>query len=243
MYLTAMDGVNFPETRVIPAPQGGDTTEQVLVATGNRADFLVKGNATPGIYRMGQLAQTEQVLKSDEKVIAEIEVTGAPKNMALPTKLPIPSSFYPLIKPEEIKHVRMIEFMSATPGMINLVTGGDYLVNNAIYNEKEVNIVTHLNDAEEWWIKVGTGHPGGDEGHPFHIHVNSFEVISVDGKPVPPGTIQDTVWVGKGQTVVIRQRYKQHMGKSVFHCHILPHEDTGMMQNFLILPPDDEMNH
>lgn len=29
----------------------------------------------------------------------------------------------------------------------------------------------------------------------------------------------------------------------VFHCHILPHEDTGMMQNFLILPPDDEMNH
>ncbi len=35
--------------------------------------------------------------------------------------------------------------------------------------------------------------PGGDEGHPFHIHVNSFEVISVDGKPVPPGTIQDTV--------------------------------------------------
>jgi FtsP/CotA-like multicopper oxidase with cupredoxin domain len=28
------------------------------------------------------------------------------------------------------------------------------------------------------------------------------------------------------------------MGKSVFHCHILPHEDTGMMQNFLILPPE-----
>ena len=103
--------------------------------------------------------------------------------MALPTKLPIPSRFYPLIKPEEVKHVRMIEFMSSTPGMINLITGGDYLVNNAIYNEKEIPVVTHLDDVEEWWIKVGTGHPGGDEGHPFHIHVNSFEVISVAENP------------------------------------------------------------
>jgi suppressor of ftsI len=243
MYLTAMDGVNFPETRVIPAREPADSTEQVLVATGNRADFLIKGNANPGIYRIRQLAQSAQFLKSDEKIIAEIEVTGPPKNMALPTKLPIPSRFYPLIKPEEVKRVRMIEFMSSTPGMINLVTGGDYLVNNAIYNEQEVPVVTHLDDVEEWWIKVGTGHPGGDEGHPFHIHVNSFEVISVDGKPVPPGTIQDTVWVGAGQTVVIRQRYKQHVGKSVFHCHILPHEDTGMMANFLILPPGDDMTH
>ncbi len=45
------------------------------------------------------------------------------------------------------------------------------------------------------------------------------------------------------QTVVIRQRCKQHVGKSVFHCHILPHEDTGMMSNFLILPPGDDMTH
>jgi hypothetical protein len=33
---------------------------------------------------------------------------------------------------------------------------------------------------------------------------------------------------------VIRIRFKEYVGKSVFHCHILPHEDTGMMQNFLI---------
>jgi suppressor of ftsI len=52
MYLTAMDGVNFPEVRVIPARQPGDTTEQALLASANRADFLVKGNAKPGIYRI-----------------------------------------------------------------------------------------------------------------------------------------------------------------------------------------------
>jgi hypothetical protein len=50
--------------------------------------------------------------------------------------------------------------------------------------------VVRLDDVEEWNIKVATGHPGGDEGHPLHIHVNSFEVISVDGNPLPPGMIQ-----------------------------------------------------
>ena len=33
-------------------------------------------------------------------------------------------------------------------------------------------------------------------------------------------------------------RFKEFLGKSVFHCHILPHEDTGMMQNFLIKKRD-----
>jgi suppressor of ftsI len=76
---------------------------------------------------------------------------------------------------------------------------------------------------------------GGSEGHPFHIHVNSFEVISVGGQEQPPGTVLDTVWVPAGSEVLIRMKFRQWTGKSVFHCHILPHEDTGMMQNFLII--------
>ena len=72
------------------------------------------------------------------------------------------------------------------------------------------------------------------EGHPFHIHVNAFEVVSIGGVAQPAGTLMDTVWVTPGQDVVIRSRYKQWVGKSVYHCHILPHEDTGMMRNFMI---------
>ena len=59
-------------------------------------------------------------------------------------------------------------------------------------------------------------------------------MISVNGRLLPPGTIKDVVWVPQNSTVVIRMRYQTFIGKSVFHCHILPHEDTGMMQNFLI---------
>ncbi|HEX8165195.1 MAG TPA: multicopper oxidase domain-containing protein [Beijerinckiaceae bacterium] len=232
MHLLAMDGVNYGAPRVMPAdPVKG----QVLLGPSNRAEFLIKGSAQPGVYRILQLAQTQQFLQSAEKVIAEIEIAGPPKDMALPTALPLPMRDYPLIKDSEIKRIRRFEFAGNFPGVLNKTVGIDFLINNALYAETEVPTVVRLGDAEEWHIVVGDAHHGGTEGHPFHIHVNSFEVISIGGVKQPPGTIQDTIWVPAATTVVIRMRFKQWTGKSVFHCHILPHEDTGMMQNFLIL--------
>jgi suppressor of ftsI len=232
-----MDGVNFPAVRTIRARSAGDVSAQFLLASANRADFLIKASVTPGIYRIRQLAQSQQFLASVEKVVAEIEVTGAAKDMPLPDRLPIPARMYPLIQASEIKRIRVIEFTGNTPALINTMVGGDYLINNAIYAEQEVPVVVNLNEAEEWHLVVGASHHGGPEGHPFHIHVNTFEVISINGVAQPPGTIQDTVWVPTGQTVIIRMRFKQWVGKSVYHCHILPHEDVGMMQNFLIVDP------
>ena len=64
-----------------------------------------------------------------------------------------------------------------------------------------------------------------------------FRRKGLGGQAQPPGTIQDTIWIPAGSEVVIRMRFQQWTGKAVFHCHILPHEDTGMMQNFLITGP------
>jgi hypothetical protein len=53
----------------------------------------------------------------------------------------------------------------------------------------------------------------------------------------------DTIWVAQETASVIRMRFKEWTGKSVFHCHILPYEDTGMMQNFFILPKPPQHHH
>jgi FtsP/CotA-like multicopper oxidase with cupredoxin domain len=243
VHLIAMDGVNFPEVRTIPAKGYDEADGQMLLAPANRAEFLIKANTIPGIYRVRQLAQSRQFLDSAAKVIAEIEVRGPAKDMGLPDKLPVPSREYPLIKPEEVSRVRKIQFTGTVPGIINTIVGGDYLINDAIYSEREVPTVVNLNGVEEWHLSVANTHHGGVEGHPFHIHVNSFEVISIGGVAQPPGLIQDTVWVPIGQPVVVRMRFKQYTGKAVYHCHILPHEDTGMMQNFLIVDPKDKSGH
>jgi len=241
MYLLALDGVNFPKVRVIPpTPINTDPSNegQIQLAPANRAEFMIKGAAKPGIYRIVQLQQQQQFLFSAQKTIAEIEIKGAPVTMALPDKLPIPTREYPLIKPNEIQNLRVIYFADQFPGTQNPYVGIDFLLNGQQYDVTQVNYVVDVKGVEEWRLVVGDSQHGGTEGHPFHIHVNSFEVISVNGKLLEPGTIKDTIWIPAESTVVIRIRFKEFLGKSVFHCHILPHEDTGMMQNFLIKKRD-----
>jgi suppressor of ftsI len=242
VHLIALDGVNFGEARTLP-PYGGDGPGQLLLAPANRAEFLIKGSAKPGVYRMIELAQSQQFVGSPQKVICEIEVAGRPMDMALPTALPPAQRNYPLIKPCEIKRVRTFEFGGTFPGVLNPWVGIDFLINNMQYEEDAVPTVVNLDDAEEWHLVVEGPHHGGTEGHPFHVHVNSFEVISIGGVLQPEGTFQDTIWVPERSTVVIRMRFRQWIGKSVFHCHILPHEDTGMMQNFLIVDPKAGAGH
>lgn len=237
LHLLALDGVNFPKVRVIPpTPVNTDPSNegQIQLAPANRAEFMIKGAAVPGIYRIVQLQQQQQFMFSAQKTIAEIEISGTPVNMALPVKLPIPTREYPLIKPNEIQNLRVIYFADQFPGTQNPYVGIDFVLNGQQYDVTQVNYVVDVKGVEEWRLVVGDSQHGGTEGHPFHIHVNSFEVISVNGKLLEPGTIKDTIWIPAESTVVIRIRFKEFVGKSVFHCHILPHEDTGMMQNFLI---------
>jgi suppressor of ftsI len=75
-----------------------------------------------------------------------------------------------------------------------------------------------LGATEEWTI-LNTS----DEQHPFHIHVNDFQVMSINGRRVHPRGLQDTVVLPVHGRVVIRLRFTGFTGKFVFHCHILNH--------------------
>lgn len=65
--------------------------------------------------------------------------------------------------------------------------------------------------------------------HPFHLHTNPFQVIDRNGQLEPYRAWKDTVLVPAGETVRIRIPFKDFPGKTVYHCHILDHEDLGMM--------------
>ncbi|MAT99595.1 MAG: hypothetical protein CL608_20825 [Anaerolineaceae bacterium] len=231
MHLIALDGINFPAPRTVPLYQQETGNGQVLLAPANRAEFMIQAGE-PGRYAIRELAQHQQFLSSSAKIIAEIVVEGPEKNMSLPQSLPTPTRYYPLI--DKVSRKRTLEFAGTLPARLNPFVGLDFTINGMLYEEETVQQEVTLDDAEEWILKVGDMNHGGTEGHPFHIHVNHFEVISVDGVEQPPGTIQDTIWVSKNSEVVIRMKFKDFTGKAVYHCHILPHEDTGMMQNFLI---------
>jgi FtsP/CotA-like multicopper oxidase with cupredoxin domain len=68
----------------------------------------------------------------------------------------------------------------------------------------------------------------------FHLHTNPFQVISRNAQPEPFRAWKDTVLVRAGETVRFRVRFTDFPGKTVYHCHILDHEDLGMMGNLMI---------
>lgn len=239
MWLIAMDGNNFASPQLRNASRFG---AQVLLGPANRAEFLIKASSKPGTYRILQLKQSEQFLAAPEKTIAIIEVEGEPLDMEVPRHLPKNTRDAPIMS-EDIKRKRFFVFSSAYPGIQNPVVGLDFEINNQIYDELAVPTVVAVDECEEWHIMVPNSQEGGTEGHPFHIHVNSFEVKSIGGVEQMPGLIQDTIWVPQNTEAVIWMRFKEWSGKSVFHCHILPHEDTGMMQNFLILDKRPDHHH
>jgi len=76
--------------------------------------------------------------------------------------------------------------------------------------------------------------------HPFHIHINPFQVIRINGQPVEPFWV-DTIALppggspGEPTSVTFRTRFREFAGAFVMHCHMLAHEDLGMMQRVEIV--------
>ena len=68
-----------------------------------------------------------------------------------------------------------------------------------------------------------------DELHPFHIHVNNFQVVKVNGERVALHGPQDVIMLPMGGKVTMLTEFKRFTGRYVFHCHIVAHEDNGMM--------------
>lgn len=100
-------------------------------------------------------------------------------------------------------------------------------------------IVTQIGAVEDWTIENHAG-----EAHDFHIHQVHFLLMAVNGVPVLNPELYDTFpipnWSGSGPypsiTVRLDFRDPQIAGTFVFHCHILDHEDAGMMEKIQVNP-------
>jgi FtsP/CotA-like multicopper oxidase with cupredoxin domain len=166
---------------------------------------------------------------------------------------------HPTIQASEVTGTQNLTFdiWGNTPpfnfGVANqLPTAGDY--NPQPYNPARVDRVLTLGAVDEWKLTSNAA------SHPFHIHVNPFQIVSIVNNNNPtfdvsaPGVVdqgdpqyrdlrgvwKDTLWIKPGYTATVRTRYENYIGEFVLHCHILDHEDQGMMQNVAIVLPGGE---
>jgi hypothetical protein len=94
-----------------------------------------------------------------------------------------------------------------------------------------------LNNIEIWSITNQTM-----VAHPFHIHDVQFFVVDRDGVIAPPEErgYKDVVMVAPNETVRFITKFEDYADTSMpymYHCHVLMHEDDGMMGQFIVTPP------
>ncbi|MDO8392387.1 MAG: multicopper oxidase family protein [Actinomycetota bacterium] len=101
---------------------------------------------------------------------------------------------------------------------------GEFVIDGKPFAADRVDADVLFGTTEDWIVTNNSMMP-----HPFHLHVWPFRVVErSDGSEPDPGW-RDTVNIPTGQSVRLRIPFRDFSGTTVYHCHILDHEDLGMM--------------
>jgi FtsP/CotA-like multicopper oxidase with cupredoxin domain len=241
LQLIALDG--YP----LPKPRFEDT---ILVPPAGRAEFIVQAPQSGQATFLTQAYPTGPTGNPDlYQILANIELSkdGAEERETKSAEHGHRSSMARIKftglnekKPATLRKLYFSEEFGGTNGPIQFyvaVDGQEQKVFNA--DEKPV-ITTHVGAVEDWIVENRSL-----ESHAFHIHKIRFLVTEVDGRPVPNEDLRDTIeipfWEGPGHpyhSVKMRMDFRDPAiaGTFVFHCHVLLHEDLGMIHKILVLP-------
>ncbi len=200
-----------------------ETKDILLLAPAERSEVLIQGDA-PGIYELRSLAWAEDIPSQSQPqfVVATMVSGGEPvQAMALPTTL---------IDREDLSTAtvdveRTIVFQENSAAPVFAIDGKAFAMDR-------VDQTVNLGALEEWTLRNAS-----PEWHPFHIHVNDFQVMSRNGRP-ESRTYEDTSRIPPNGELIIRTRFTDFDGKFVYHCHILGHEDAGMMGVVEVVDPN-----
>jgi FtsP/CotA-like multicopper oxidase with cupredoxin domain len=133
------------------------------------------------------------------------------------------------LRQAEVVRRRTISFEMGIRGMMGRRGGPmTFTFDGLEFDADRIDQEVELGTVEEWTI-------GNDSplDHPFHLHVWPMQLLELDGQQVGDPLWLDVVNVPAGGQVTVRVPFEDFGGKTVYHCHILDHEDRGMMATVL----------
>ena len=124
--------------------------------------------------------------------------------------------------------------MNMGPGMMMRGRGGAMSINGKPMDKDRVDERVKINTQEIWIIENPTR-----LSHPFHIHDVQFRILDRNGSapPLQEAGLKDTVLIPSGESVRLLLRFSDYADPDrpyMYHCHILEHEDAGMMGQFTV---------
>lgn len=222
LHAIARDGIPLAKIGITPPPASNDPSK-MLMGPGQRVDVLVKAGE-PGTYSLRALPY-DQGYPSPTGPVARIVVEGEPLPMKLPASLPRPAHKH--IADEELTGKRELRFSGMYPEKESAGHWQEFsfMIDGKTFDPNRIDQRVKLGAVEEWTII--NEHT---EDHVFHIHVNDFELIKVNGVPLPEPIWLDTAILPRNGSLVFRTRFENFTGVFMLHCHMMNHEEMGMMQ-------------
>ena len=191
--------------------------EQLVLAPGDRAEILVSVGTEPAALVDGTFGRVLE-LRPDLSAVG----TGVlPDRLAAIER--IPASAIAVERRFHMDDVR--NFWEFDP---------TWAINGLQMDMSRIDVRVRFGATERWTLSAGEGQ------HVFHPHQTQFLIESINGEPPPPEESgwEDSVLVNGDREVVVVLRFDTYVAEDIpymFHCHILDHEDLGMMGQLLVV--------
>lgn len=230
MHLIATDGGYLPASRSV---------DELRLSPGERAEVLVdfsnleaamlvsKPDSNAGIG--GMMGRMQNMIS---RLGSSFEVLAFASDDRLERKIPtLPGQLGGTLPDLQNSLLANERHFSLDMGMGGGMMGGAMAINGEAFAEDTVNLKAKLGSIERWTVSAST------LAHPFHIHGVAFQVLRENGNP-PRHENQgwkDTVLVNQELELLVRfNRASPDHAPFMYHCHILEHEDAGMMGQFTV---------
>jgi spore coat protein A, manganese oxidase len=203
---------------------------QILLGPAERADVIVDFAGTAGQsveLRSGPRHDGRGGAGSTPYVGALMQFRVGSRR--LPDRTRVPRSLRPL--PAWTRHV------SHTPDHTWTISIGGLFkpvweINGRTFNPAYADAFPKLGSTETWEIVNRTG-----VAHMLHLHHTDWYLLARDGKRPPPweDCLKETFFVYPGERILLAGHFSDYTGKFVIHCHMLDHEDHGLMSQFEVV--------
>jgi FtsP/CotA-like multicopper oxidase with cupredoxin domain len=190
--------------------------DEILLANGERAELLVRGTAAPGSRSVLQTLPYDRYM-----TLTRPDDWERPRDLLTLRYTDDPPAALVAL-PDRLRPVVPLDTLDATATRVMRMSQGR--INSKLMDMNRVDVSVPLGATEIWEVENLVG-----MDHPFHLHGFQFQVLDRNGELEPYRSWKDTVNVPKRERVRFIVRYDDHPGKWMFHCHILDHEDQGMM--------------
>jgi FtsP/CotA-like multicopper oxidase with cupredoxin domain len=221
LHIIATDGGS------LATPQ---TVEECLMAPGERRDVLIQGVRAGGSYRLMNLPYdrgSAGMMGGTIGTRTPFQIASVVYEGRATAPVGVPQTLGDVERLPE-GPVRRTFVLSEAMGMVcGRGMGMRFLINGCEFDHGRIDDRVRLGDVEDWEYVNTT-----DMDHPMHVHTNAFQRVGGDGLAEPIWL--DGIVVPARRRARIRIRFTDFTGTAAQHCHILDHEDLGMMSTLLI---------